>query len=48
VNCDIVIASEGSQFALPEPKVGVIVAGGAIPRIMKIAGHQVSGGKINI
>jgi len=42
VNCDLVIASEKARFGFPEPKVGVIVAAGAIPRLMRISGHQVS------
>ena len=42
VNCDLVIASENARFGFPEPKVGVIVAAGAIPRLMRISGHQVS------
>lgn len=41
VNCDIVIASEKASFAFPEPNVGVVAAQGAIPRMVRIAGHQV-------
>lgn len=41
VNCDIVVASEKATFGLPEPRVGVIAAQGAIPRLVRIAGHQV-------
>ena len=41
VNLDIVIASEKATFGFPEPRVGVVVASGAIPRIIRIAGHQV-------
>ncbi|KXN84976.1 3-hydroxypropionyl-coenzyme A dehydratase [Leucoagaricus sp. SymC.cos] len=40
LNCDIVIASEGSKFALPEVKRGVVAAQGGIPRLFQIAGHQ--------
>jgi len=40
VNCDIVVASEKAKFGLPEPRVGVIAAQGAIPRLVRIAGHQ--------
>jgi len=40
VNCDLVIASEKARFGFPEPKVGVVVAAGAIPRLMRISGHQ--------
>ncbi|EPQ60279.1 ClpP/crotonase [Gloeophyllum trabeum ATCC 11539] len=42
LNCDIVIASEEAQFALPEVKRGVLAAQGVIPRIAKIAGHQLA------
>lgn len=41
VNCDLVIASEKAKFGLPEPSVGVVAAAGAIPRLVRIAGHQV-------
>lgn len=41
VNCDMVIASEKASFGFPEPKVGVAAAQGAIPRMVRIAGHQV-------
>lgn len=40
VNCDLVIASSTATFALPEVKCGVTPFGGALPRIMKIAGKQ--------
>ncbi|KAF8308956.1 ClpP/crotonase [Clavulina sp. PMI_390] len=40
VNMDIVIASEKATFALPEPRVGVFALQGAIPRLVKFAGHQ--------
>ncbi|KAF8313214.1 ClpP/crotonase [Clavulina sp. PMI_390] len=40
VNMDIVIASDKATFTLPEPKVGVVAAQGAIPRLVKLAGHQ--------
>jgi len=42
LNCDLVIASERAQFALPEVKRGVIAAQGGIPRIASIAGHQLA------
>ncbi|KIK97716.1 hypothetical protein PAXRUDRAFT_824631 [Paxillus rubicundulus Ve08.2h10] len=42
LNCDIVIASEDAVFALPEVKRGVVAAQGVIPRLAKIAGHQLA------
>ncbi|GJJ13127.1 hypothetical protein Clacol_007377 [Clathrus columnatus] len=42
LNCDLVIASELSQFALPEVKRGVIAAQGGIPRLAAISGHQLA------
>ncbi|TFK56825.1 enoyl-CoA hydratase/carnithine racemase [Heliocybe sulcata] len=42
LNCDITIASEDAQFALPEVKRGVAAAQGVIPRIAKVAGHQLA------
>ncbi|PWN95299.1 ClpP/crotonase [Tilletiopsis washingtonensis] len=40
LNCDLVIASSRSIFALPEVKRGVIAAQGGIPRLASIAGHH--------
>lgn len=40
VNCDLVVASEGAKFALPEVKRGVIALAGALPRIQKTLGKQ--------
>ncbi|EGN93538.1 hypothetical protein SERLA73DRAFT_126437 [Serpula lacrymans var. lacrymans S7.3] len=42
LNCDIVVASEDAHFALPEVKRGVVAAQGVIPRIAKVAGHQLA------
>ncbi|PPQ77554.1 hypothetical protein CVT25_011414 [Psilocybe cyanescens] len=42
LNCDIVIASEGAKFALPEVKRGVVAIQGGIPRLAQIAGHQLA------
>ncbi|KAF8551089.1 ClpP/crotonase [Imleria badia] len=42
LNCDMVIASEDAVFALPEVKRGVVAAQGVIPRLAKIAGHQLA------
>lgn len=40
LNCDIVIASEEATFALPEVKRGVTALMGGMPRLARIAGHQ--------
>jgi len=42
VNCDLVIAAEDATLAYPEVKRGVVAAMGAIPRISRIAGHQLA------
>ena len=42
LNCDIVVASEGAKFALPEVKRGVVAIQGGIPRLAKISGHQLA------
>ncbi|RDB15694.1 Enoyl-CoA-hydratase [Hypsizygus marmoreus] len=42
LNCDLVIASEGAKFALPEVKRGVVAVQGGIPRLARIAGHQLA------
>lgn len=42
LNCDIVIASEEATFALPEVKRGVVAAQGGMPRLARIAGHQLA------
>lgn len=42
LNCDIVIASEDAVFALPEVKRGVLAAQGVIPRLGRVAGHQLA------
>ncbi|PCH34085.1 enoyl-CoA hydratase/carnithine racemase [Wolfiporia cocos MD-104 SS10] len=42
LNCDLVIASENATFALPEVKRGVAAIQGAIPRLARIAGHQLA------
>ncbi|KAF2217749.1 hypothetical protein CERZMDRAFT_31465 [Cercospora zeae-maydis SCOH1-5] len=39
VNCDLVIASQKATFALPEVKVGVVAAAGALPRIIRTIGR---------
>lgn len=38
VNCDLVVASRKATFALPEVKVGVVAAAGALPRIVRTIG----------
>ncbi|KAK7686660.1 hypothetical protein QCA50_010260 [Cerrena zonata] len=42
LNCDIVIASEDAVFALPEVKRGVVAIQGGMPRLVRIAGHQLA------
>ncbi|KIP11753.1 hypothetical protein PHLGIDRAFT_27759 [Phlebiopsis gigantea 11061_1 CR5-6] len=42
LNCDIVIASEEAVFALPEVKRGVLASMGVIPRLARVAGHQLA------
>ncbi|KAF2237021.1 ClpP/crotonase [Viridothelium virens] len=40
VNCDIVVASSGASFALPEVKRGVVALAGALPRLVRTVGKQ--------
>lgn len=40
VNCDIVLASAGATFALPEVKRGVVAIAGALPRLVRTVGRQ--------
>lgn len=40
VNCDLVVAAEDAQFALPEVKRGIAAIGGALPRLIRIIGLQ--------
>ncbi|EJF67139.1 enoyl-CoA hydratase/carnithine racemase [Dichomitus squalens LYAD-421 SS1] len=42
LNCDIVIASEDAKLALPEVKRGVTAIQGGMPRLARIAGHQLA------
>ncbi|KAF7981393.1 hypothetical protein HWV62_33889 [Athelia sp. TMB] len=42
LNCDLVVASEKAAFGLPEVKRGVVAFQGGIPRLAKIAGHQLA------
>ncbi|KDQ62905.1 hypothetical protein JAAARDRAFT_168207 [Jaapia argillacea MUCL 33604] len=42
LNCDLVITGDDAQFALPEVKRGVIASQGVIPRLAKVAGHQLA------
>ena len=43
VNCDLVVAEQRAQFGFPEVARGVLASQGAIPRLIRIAGHQVGG-----
>ncbi|KZT08589.1 ClpP/crotonase [Laetiporus sulphureus 93-53] len=42
LNCDLVVASEEATFALPEVKRGVVAIQGGMPRLARIAGHQLA------
>ncbi|TFK42205.1 enoyl-CoA hydratase [Crucibulum laeve] len=42
VNCDLVVAAQDAKFAFPEVKRGVVAIQGGIPRIARIAGHQLA------
>ncbi|TCD62629.1 hypothetical protein EIP91_006613 [Steccherinum ochraceum] len=42
LNCDIVVASEEATFQLPEVKRGVVAVQGGMPRVGRIAGHQLA------
>ncbi|GJE86230.1 enoyl-CoA hydratase/carnithine racemase [Phanerochaete sordida] len=42
LNCDIVVASEDAVFATPEVKRGVVAIMGVIPRLARVAGHQLA------
>ena len=39
-NCDIVLASPGAVFALPEVKRGVVALAGALPRLARAVGRM--------
>jgi len=38
--CDIIIASEKANFALPEPKVGLFAAAGGVVRLPRMIGYH--------
>ncbi|KAJ9137790.1 ClpP/crotonase [Coniochaeta hoffmannii] len=40
VNCDLVVASAGAKFGLPEVRRGVVALAGALPRIARTLGKQ--------
>ncbi|KAJ7266913.1 enoyl-CoA hydratase/carnithine racemase [Mycena haematopus] len=42
LNCDLVVASKDANFGLPEVKRGVVAIQGGIPRLARIAGHQLA------
>ncbi|KAJ6588805.1 enoyl-CoA hydratase/carnithine racemase [Mycena capillaripes] len=42
LNCDLVVASKDASFGLPEVKRGVVAIMGGIPRLSRIAGHQLA------
>jgi enoyl-CoA hydratase/carnithine racemase len=39
INCDMVIASSSASFSLPEVKIGVVAAAGALPRLIRTVGR---------
>ncbi|CAE6382889.1 enoyl-CoA hydratase [Rhizoctonia solani] len=42
LNCDLVVASRDAKLGLPEVKRGVVALAGGIPRLQRIAGHQLA------
>jgi enoyl-CoA hydratase/carnithine racemase len=40
--CDLAVASENAQFALPEPRVGAGAFGGGIPRLCRKIPHAIA------
>lgn len=40
LNLDMLIASEGAKFGLPEVKIGVVAVAGALPRLIRTVGRQ--------
>jgi len=40
LGCDVIIASEKADFALPEPKVGLYAAAGGVIRLPRLLGYQ--------
>ena len=42
VNSDLVVTEESAKFGFPEVSRGVMASQGAIPRLTRITGHQVS------
>ena len=40
LSCDIIVASENAMFALPEPRVGLMAAGGGVHRLPRIISQK--------
>ena len=40
INCDLVLASSGAEFGLPEVQRGVVAMAGALPRLARVVGRQ--------
>jgi len=40
LSCDVIIASENADFALPEPKVGLFAGAGGVVRLPRILGYH--------
>ncbi|KAG8948694.1 hypothetical protein FRC04_009460 [Tulasnella sp. 424] len=42
LNCDLVVAATNAKFGYPEATRGVTVAAGGLPRLVRVAGHQLA------
>ncbi len=42
LNCDLVVASEGARFGLPEAKRGLLATGGGLIRLSELVGRSVA------
>ncbi|KAG9006458.1 hypothetical protein FRB90_009899 [Tulasnella sp. 427] len=42
LNCDLVVAASNAKFGYPEATRGVTVAAGGLPRLVRVAGHQLA------
>ena len=40
LSCDVIIAGENADFALPEPKVGLFAAAGGVIRLPRLIGYH--------
>lgn len=44
--CDLIVAAENAVFALPEPRVGLVAAGGGVHRLPRMIPHKQAMGMI--